>query len=93
MLIGRVSAGDGPIVPFLHFGAGEWRSDPDILPFQPRNQEYAMQLSGGVAVRISKHMAFAWEADYMVLCRDRREPQNVPTPYILGSFGVLNVQY
>jgi len=92
MLMGRITVGDGPIVPFVHFGAGEWRYDPDLVPFV-RNQEFASQFGAGLAVRISKHMAFAWETDYVILCRERREPQNVPNPYIIGSFGVLNVEY
>ncbi|WP_394835085.1 hypothetical protein LVJ94_52160 [Pendulispora rubella] len=93
MLIGRVTVGTGPLVPFVHVGAGEWRYDPDLQPFTPRNQEFATQFGAGVAVRISKHMSFAWETDYVILCRERREPQNVPNPYIIGSFGVLNVEY
>ncbi|WP_394825117.1 hypothetical protein [Pendulispora albinea] len=93
MLIGRISAGDGPVRPFLHIGLGEWRYDPDLLPFQPRNQEYATQFSGGLEVRISKFIAFAWENNYVVLCREKREPHNVPNPYILGTFGVLHVDY
>ncbi len=94
MLVGRISVGDGPIVPFFHVGAGEWRYDPDMLPSStPRDQEFAMQFSGGMELRLSKEAAFALETDYVLLCRERREPQNVPTPHIIGSFGVFQMTY
>jgi len=94
MLIGRISAGDGPLVPFFHVGVGEWRYDPDhLLPPSLSDQEYATQFSGGLELRLSKHASFAWENDYVILCRERREVQNMPTPYILGSFAVLQLVY
>jgi len=93
MMLGRLSLGDGPIVPFAHFGVGEWRYDPELLPLMPHNEEYAAQASGGIEIRISPGAAFAWEADYTMLCRSRREPQNHPNPYLLGTFAVLETRF
>jgi len=93
MVLGRVLLGDGTFVPFAHVGAGQWRYDPEVLPFMPRNQEYATQVAGGVEVRLSPNAAIVWEADYTVLCRERREPQNVPQPHLLGTFAVLATKF
>jgi hypothetical protein len=93
MLVARLTVGDGRLVPFFHFGAGEWRYDPDLLPYMPRNQEYAAQFSAGMRLRLAERAVLAWEADYTVLCRERREPQNLPTPRVLSSFAVLQLGF
>jgi len=93
MMLGRLSLGNGAIVPFAHFGVGEWRYDHELLPLMPHNEEYAAQASAGVEIRISPDAALAWEADYTVLCRMHREPHNNPNPYLLGSFAVLETRF
>ena len=65
----------------------EWRYDNDLPPDRPRNQEYAAP--AGVRFRLAERAAVAWEADYTLLCRERREPHNLPTPRVLTSFAVL----
>jgi hypothetical protein len=92
MLVSRVTLGDGKIKPFAHFGVGEWRYDPYLLPLMPRNQEYATQFSGGVAIELFKSTSFVWEADYTVLVRSTREPQNLPSPHVLGTFAILETR-
>ncbi|WP_394836397.1 hypothetical protein LVJ94_05770 [Pendulispora rubella] len=92
-LLGRVHTGDGPVAAFLHFGIGEWRYDPDMFPFSTRRRELALQFGGGIAVLITKHVAFAWEVNHLTLCRDPSEPQIVPTPYIYGTLGVVDIQF
>lgn len=89
MLVGRITLGDGLLVPFAHLGLGEWRYDTELLPDRPQNQEYAAQLSMGFRLRLAERAAVAWETGYTLLCRDRREPQNLPTPRVLSSSAVL----
>lgn len=93
MLLGRLSVGDGPVVPFAHVGYGEWRYDTDFLPFMPNDQEFAAQMSAGLELRFARDAALAWETDYTVLCRMRREPQNNPTPHMLGTFAALEMHF
>ncbi len=93
MMVGRITLGNWRLVPFAHLGLGEWRTDRDFLPFMPRNQEFATQFSGGIELRISKQTRLATEADYTVLCREKREPQNLPTPRVLGAFAVLETRF
>ncbi len=92
MLVSRVTLGDAKIKPFAHFAVGEWRYDPYLLPLMPRNQEYATQFSGGVAIELFKSTSFVWEADYTVLVRSTREPQNLPSPHVLGTFAILETR-
>lgn len=93
MIVGRVTLGNWRVRPYAHLGLGEWRIDRDFLPLLPKNQEFATQLSGGVEMRLSKQTRLAWEADYTILCRERREPQNLPTPRVLGTFAVLETRF
>lgn len=88
----RLTLGDGMIRPYLHTALGEWRYDHDLLPYLPKDQEYASQFAGGMAVRIGK-TTVACEADYTVLLREKREPQNLPTPHVLGAFAVLDTHF
>ena len=93
MMLSRMHFGNGSLVPFAHVGFGEWRFDNEILPLMPRDQEFASQFSGGLELRVSRQARVAWEADYTVLCRERREPQNLPTPHVLGTFAVLETRF
>lgn len=88
----RLTLGDGVVRPYLHAAVGEWRYDRDLLPYMPRNQEYASQFAGGLAVRVAG-VTVAAEADYTVLLREKREPQNLPTPHVLGAFAVLDTHF
>ena len=93
MVLTRVRADLGAFQPYVHAGLGEWRYDPAILTFLPRNQEYATQLSAGFELKVAKHARFAMEADYTILCRESREPQNNPTPRVLGAYAVLHTKF
>ena len=93
MIVGRVMLETGRLRPYAHLGLGEWRIDRDILPLSPKDQEFATQLSGGVEMRLAKQTRLAWESGYTILCRERREPQNLPTPHVLGSFAVLEAKF
>lgn len=93
MVLTRVRADLGRIQPYVHTGLGEWRYDPAILTLLPRNQEYAIQLAAGFEYRVAKHARLAVEADYTILCRESREPQNNPVPRVLGGYAVLHTRF
>ncbi len=93
MVLTRVRADLGRIQPYVHTGLGEWRYDPAILTLLPRNQEYAIQLAAGFEYRVAKHARLAVEADYTILCREAREPQNNPVPRVLGGYAVLHAKF
>ena len=93
MVVGRARIDLGKFQPYVHAALGEWRYDPTILPLLPRNQEYATQFAVGFEYRVAKHARLAVEGDYTILCRETREPQNNPTPRVLGAYGVLHTKF
>lgn len=93
MLLGRARLDLGKFQPYVHTALGEWRYDPAILTFKPRNQEYATQWALGFEYKFAKYGRVGFEADYTLLCRESREPQNNPTPSVLGAYAVLHAKF
>ena len=85
MIVTRVRIAQGPVVPFIHAGIGQWRVDTELLPMLPRDVETAGQLGVGFELAFSRAIAFAIEADHTLLIRGQHEPQMVSTPYLWGT--------
>jgi hypothetical protein len=85
MIVTRVRIAQGPIVPFVHAGIGQWRVDTELLPMLPRDVETAAQLGAGFELALSRSIALAIEADHTLLIRGQHEPQMVSTPYLWGT--------
>jgi hypothetical protein len=85
MIVTRVRMAQGPIVPFVHVGIGQWRVDTELLPRRPRDVETAAQLGAGFEFAFSHAFALAIEADHTLLIRGLHEPQMVSTPYLWGT--------
>jgi hypothetical protein len=66
------------VVPFVQLGAGQWRTDPNLLPLTPQDTEVAGQLGGGVEVRLASFWQLACEASATVLVRDGRGEGAIP---------------
>ncbi|MDB4995051.1 MAG: hypothetical protein JWM74_2483 [Myxococcaceae bacterium] len=92
MLVSRMSLGDWKITPWAHVAIGEWRYDPNLLPLMPHNQEYATQLSGGLAFELFMSTRLVWEADYTVLLRSSRDPEDLPAVHVIGTFAILETR-
>lgn len=93
MAVARARLDMGSFQPYVHAAMGEWRYDPAILPLLPANKEYASQLAVGFQYRVAKHARLAVEADYTLLCRESREPQNNPSPSVFGSYAVFRTGF
>ena len=93
MLLWRVSFGDAAVAPFFHAGVGDWRYDLDLLPYAPRNREYAAQFATGVEVHLGPSASLAWEASLNVLLRESREPQNHANPYLTGNIVAYRLKF
>ncbi len=93
MAVARARLDMGAFQPYVHAAMGEWRYDPAILPLLPANKEYASQLAVGFQYRVAKHARLAVEADYTLLCRESREPQNNPSPSVFGSYAVFRTGF
>jgi hypothetical protein len=92
MAVMRVSMGEAWFEPFAHFAVGEWRYDPSLLPLVPWNQEYATQFGGGVSIELFKSTKFVWESTYTVLVREARDPENHPSPRVVGTFAMIEAR-
>ncbi|WP_394846843.1 hypothetical protein LZC95_05180 [Pendulispora brunnea] len=91
VLVGRLSAQVGPFVPFVHVGAGTWRFDPNLMPLFPRQQEFAVQFSAGLAMHLTPRVSFACEVDHMMLAVETRDHHTAFDPHIIASFAVLQI--
>lgn len=78
MVITRVRFGDGRVQPFLQLGLGQWRTDPNLLPFTPRNTELAGQSGGGVEILLTQTWQIAFESSVTALYREQRESDDIP---------------
>jgi hypothetical protein len=74
MVILRERLLEGPLVPFLQLGLGQWRVDPDT-PLVPHEVLLAGQLGAGLELTLAEGpwggVAMALEADCTVLHPDR----------------------
>ena len=66
------------VVPFLQLGAGQWRTDPNLLPLTPRDTEAAGQLGAGVEIRLASFWQLAGETSATMLVRDGRGEGAIP---------------
>jgi hypothetical protein len=66
------------VVPFIQLGAGQWRTDPNLLPLTPHDTEVAGQLGGGVEVRLASFWQLACESSATMLVRDGRGEGAIP---------------
>ncbi len=81
MVMSRVrmaSAGSARLVPFVQMGAGQWRTDPNLLPLTPRDTEIAAQLGTGVELTLSPAWQIACETSATMLVRDGRSDNAIP---------------
>lgn len=81
MVMSRVrmaSAGSAKLVPFVQMGAGQWRTDPNLLPLTPRDTEIAAQLGTGVEITLSPVWQIACETSATMLLRDGRADNAIP---------------
>ena len=92
MLMGRVSLTSGFIMPFVQFGAGQWRVDKDMQPYLPGDVSIAAMLGGGFEIGIAHKLALAVETDWTVLYRETREASNIDAAHIFAAFGAVRLE-
>ncbi len=76
MVLTRVRLSDSHVsrvTPFAQLGAGQWRTDTNLMPILYRSTEVAAQVGGGVELRVNGHWQVAWESTATLLIRDYRE--------------------
>jgi hypothetical protein len=93
MLVGRIRVPLARVVPFVQLGLGQWRIDPELLPYR-NDAAYAAQLGYGFEVMVSPHATVVFEADSTFLYRDR-DPRCVQArpPAMWGSFVAARARF
>jgi hypothetical protein len=86
MVLSRLRIAEGPLMPFVQAGLGQWRVDTDWMPVLPHDVELAGQLGGGLELGVGHGASIAVEADYTILYREQHEPQMVSAPHLWGTF-------
>jgi hypothetical protein len=92
MLLMRRRLADGPLVPFLQLGLGQWRVDPD-MPAIPHDVVLAGQLGGGAELRLTRWSSIAAEAECTVINPARSDALWIRTSAIWGSFLAARVKF
>lgn len=88
MVMGRVRIANpdhARVVPFLQFGAGQWRTDPNVLPYTRKETEVAAQVGTGVEVRLASFWQLACETSATMLVRDGRGEGATPQTRMWSS--------
>ena len=96
MVLTRVrlsESGGTRVTPFAQLGAGQWRTDPNLLPLTPRSTEIAAQLGGGVEVHMTRAWQLACELSATLLIRDQREEGNIPETKLWSTMLASRVDF
>ncbi|MCL2778512.1 MAG: hypothetical protein FWD73_10950 [Polyangiaceae bacterium] len=78
MVLTRVRLSNARVTPFLQIGAGQWRTDSNILPRTPHSTEIAAQVGGGVEMQLMASWQIACEIGGTLFIRDERDADDLP---------------
>jgi hypothetical protein len=92
MVLMRRRLADGPLVPFVQLGLGQWRVDPD-MPAIPHDVVLAGQLGAGAELRLTRWASVAAEAECTVINPARSDALWIRTSTLWGSFLAARVKF
>jgi hypothetical protein len=92
MMLVRRRLADGPFVPFLQLGLGQWRVDPD-MPAIPHDVVLAAELGVGAEWRLSRRASIAAEGECTVINPARNDALWIRTSALWGSFLAARVTF
>lgn len=96
MVLSRVRMSDlrsTRVVPFVQMGAGQWRTDPNLLPLTPRSTELAAQFGGGIEWHVLPRWQLACESTFIALYRENGGPPNVPQSRIWSAAIASRIEF
>ncbi len=93
MAVTRLSMGGGRLLPYVELSAGQWRADPELMPYLHSEYELAGQWAAGFEMHVAPRCAFAWDVEHTTMYRDARDPQNLPVTSIVASFAALRAEF
>lgn len=92
MIVSRVRLSNTRFAPFTQVGAGQWRTDPNLLPLLPRSTELAAQLGGGMEIKLSPSWDLACEAAVTMIYREQPDA-NIQTPRLWSTMFASRVTF
>ena len=93
MVLARVRMSDARIAPFAQVGLGQWRTDPNVLPFTPRYEEIAAQAATGVEIRIMGSWQVALETSTTMLYREQHNDRDRPAVHMWSTTFASRVDF
>jgi len=93
MAVQRVSLAGGRLLPYAEVSFGQWRVDPELMPYIHTDNELAAQIAAGFEVHVAPRAAFAWDIERTSMYRDPRDPQNLPFVNVVASFAALRAEF
>jgi hypothetical protein len=92
MVLMRRRLADGPLVPFVQLGLGQWRVDPD-MPGIPHDVVLAAQLGAGAELRLTRLASVAVEGECTVINPARSDALWIHTSALWGGFLAARVKF
>jgi hypothetical protein len=93
MAVQRVSLAGGRFLPYAEVSFGQWRADPELMPYLHSENELAAQVAAGFEMHVAPRAAFAWDIERTTMYRDSRDPQNLPFINVVASFAALRAEF
>jgi hypothetical protein len=96
MIVSRARLSDSHIsriTPFAQLGAGQWRTDTNIMPHLHRSTEIAAQVGGGFEMRVAHRWELAWETSATLLIREEREAESIPMTKLWSTMLASRVSF
>jgi len=93
MAVQRVGLVGGWFMPYAEVSVGQWRVDPELMPYIRSENEFAAQFAAGFEMHIAPRAAFAWDVERTTMYRDPRDPTVLPFAHIVASFAAVRAEF
>jgi len=93
MAVTRVTFQGGRFLPYAEVSFGQWRADPELMPYIHSEYEVAGQFAAGFEAYLAPRCAVAWDVERTTMYRDQTDPQNLPLQNITATFGALRAEF
>ena len=93
MAVQRVGLVGGRLMPYAEVSFGQWRVDPELMPYIHSDTEVAAQFAAGFELHIAPRAAFACDVERTSMYRDPRDPTVLPFANIYGAFAAVRAEF
>jgi hypothetical protein len=93
MAVTRFALAGGRFMPYAEVSFGQWRADPDLMPYLHSSYVLAAQAAVGFEMHVAPRCAVAWNVEQTKMNRDSRDPQNLPLTSLFASFAAVRAEF